>query len=165
MDLNVQPVCGWVFSPPGASITPFRLTNSDTISLPMGFLSSLLLLEEDEVVSIGISEHELAVPRRLLLRLALGLHAIREERLVEVLDVIDLDVEVHAGSLVRSLGLLGDKGHEEPVHVERDAILLLLAPPEAEGLVELAGPCQVLHVVGDAGDAVHLDLAHCSLLS
>src|SRR4051812_45947680 len=33
MDWNVQPAWGWVASPPGASMTPLRLTNSDTISL------------------------------------------------------------------------------------------------------------------------------------
>src|ERR1700730_15274546 len=32
---KTQPLCGWLGSPPGASMTPSRVTNSDTISFLM----------------------------------------------------------------------------------------------------------------------------------
>lgn len=107
------------------------------------------------------SRHKLPAPGGPDTWLAYGLHALRKHGLVEVLNVIDLDVEEEAGSLGWKLGLLPqlgvilaisrDEGHEEPVHVERHAIRLILASPEADGHVELGCPGEVLYVTGDPG--------------
>jgi hypothetical protein len=86
--------------------------------------------------------------------------------LVEVLNIVGLDVEEQPRSLRLELGLLsplrvvllvlGDEGDEEPVDVEGRAAWLLLASTEADGLVELGRPDEVLHVTGEPGDAVYL---------
>src|ERR671923_536942 len=124
------------------------------------FWSALLLLEEHEAVAIGISENELPIPGGLALRLPGGLQAFREHRLMELLDVIDLDVEEGPSALGRGAGpILGDQRHEEPVHVERHPVRLLLALAEPDRVVELGRLRKVPHVTRDPRDAVHVHLA------
>jgi hypothetical protein len=102
------------------------------------------------------------------LGLACGLHALGTHTLVKVLDVVNLDMQEQRKSLVGVTGLLlqfsvillilGDKGYEEPVHVEGQATWLILASAEAERLVELRGSRQILHVGMYARDTVDLHL-------